>query len=90
MAVMMQAFYWDSPIKEQKEGEWWNYLAEKTPELAATGFNAVWLPPIAMEGMPAMAGTNASPRCKTTVAWISAFAEMTVECNEAGRPFGSR
>jgi alpha-amylase len=46
MAVMMQAFYWDSPIKEQKEGGWWNYLAEKTPELAAAGINAVWLPPI--------------------------------------------
>ena len=25
MAVMMQAFYWDAPIKEQKEGEWWNH-----------------------------------------------------------------
>lgn len=35
MAVMMQAFYWDSPIKEQKEGEWRNFLAEKAPELAS-------------------------------------------------------
>jgi alpha-amylase len=41
---MMQAFYWDAPIKERKEGEWWNYLSEKTPELAAAGINAVWLP----------------------------------------------
>jgi len=46
MAVMMQAFYWDSPIKEQKEGEWWNFLSEKAPELAAAGINALWLPPI--------------------------------------------
>lgn len=46
MAVMMQAFYWDAPIKEQKKGEWWNYLAEKVPELEAAGFNALWLPPI--------------------------------------------
>jgi alpha-amylase len=46
MAVMMQAFYWDAPIKEQKEGEWWNHLSEKAPELAAAGINAMWLPPI--------------------------------------------
>ena len=46
MAVMMQAFYWDAPIKEQKEGEWWNFLSEKAPELAAAGINALWLPPI--------------------------------------------
>jgi alpha-amylase len=46
MAVMMQAFYWDAPIKEQKEGEWWNYLSEKTPELAAAGISALWVPPI--------------------------------------------
>ena len=46
MAVMMQAFYWDAPIKEQKEGEWWNYLSEKAPSLAAAGINALWLPPI--------------------------------------------
>ncbi len=29
MAVMMQAFYWDSPKKEKKEREWWNFVAEK-------------------------------------------------------------
>src|SRR5580693_8271522 len=46
MAVMMQAFYWDAPIKEQKEGEWWNYIAEKVPELEKAGINALWLPPI--------------------------------------------
>jgi hypothetical protein len=23
MAVMMQAFYWDAPINENKRGEWW-------------------------------------------------------------------
>ena len=41
MAVMMQAFYWDAPIKEQKEGEWWNYLAEKAEELAEGGHQCV-------------------------------------------------
>ena len=46
MAVMMQAFYWDSPIKEQKEGEWWNFIAEKAPELGKVGINALWLPPV--------------------------------------------
>ena len=37
MAVMMQAFYWDAPIKEQKEGEWWNFIAEKAEELGKVG-----------------------------------------------------
>jgi alpha-amylase len=46
MAVMMQAFYWDAPAKEDKRGEWWNHLAEKVPDLAAAGFDALWLPPI--------------------------------------------
>ena len=26
MAVMMQRFYWDCAIKEQKRGEWRNFL----------------------------------------------------------------
>ena len=46
MAVMMQAFYWDAPNKEQKEGEWWNFLAEKVEDLGKAGINALWLPPI--------------------------------------------
>ena len=45
MAVMMQAFYRDAPVKEDKRGEWWNTIREKVPELAASGFNALWLPP---------------------------------------------
>ena len=46
MAVMMQAFYWDAAAKENKVGEWWNYVTEKVPELSAVGFDALWLPPI--------------------------------------------
>ena len=23
MAILMQAFYWDAPQRENKEGEWW-------------------------------------------------------------------
>jgi alpha-amylase len=46
MAVMMQAFYWDAPAKENKSGEWWNYVAEKVPQLSASGVNTLWLPPI--------------------------------------------
>jgi alpha-amylase len=34
MAVMMQAFYWDAPIKEKRRGEWWNFVAEKVSSLA--------------------------------------------------------
>ena len=28
MAMMMQGFYWDCAIKEQKKGESWNFLSE--------------------------------------------------------------
>ena len=45
MAVMMQAFYWDAPQSEGKEGEWWNSLAEHVEELGRAGINALWLPP---------------------------------------------
>ena len=45
MAVMMQAFYWDAPQAEGKEGEWWNNLAEHVEELGHAGVNALWLPP---------------------------------------------
>jgi hypothetical protein len=33
MAVMMQGFYWDCAIKEDKKGEWWNYLNAEIPKL---------------------------------------------------------
>jgi alpha-amylase len=46
MAVMMQAFYWDAAAKEEKVGEWWNHLTELVPQLSASGFDALWLPPI--------------------------------------------
>ena len=46
MSVMLQAFYWDSPAKENKVGEWWNVVAEKLESLKAAGFNALWLPPV--------------------------------------------
>src|SRR6201986_2161381 len=52
MAVMMQAFYWDAPIQENKVGEWWNHLTELAPQLAASGFNALWLPPICKAADP--------------------------------------
>jgi alpha-amylase len=52
MAVMMQAFYWDSPVKESKRGEWWNFVAEKVPQLAASGIDSLWLPPFSKAGNP--------------------------------------
>ena len=52
MAVMMQAFYWDAPIKENKRGEWWNCIREKVPQLAASGFNTLWLPPVSKAADP--------------------------------------
>jgi alpha-amylase len=52
MAVMMQAFYWDCAVNEGKRGEWWNYLTEKIPQLSASGFDALWLPPISKAADP--------------------------------------
>ena len=52
MAVMMQAFYWDAPVKENKRGEWWNYLAERAPQLASSGFSTLWLPPFSKAAGP--------------------------------------
>jgi alpha-amylase len=46
MAVMMQAFYWDAPKHENKEHEWWNFVAEKVEDLGKAGINALWLPPV--------------------------------------------
>src|SRR3984957_15619991 len=46
MAILMQAFYWDAPQHENQEGNWWNVIASKVPELANAGINALWLPPI--------------------------------------------
>jgi alpha-amylase len=43
---MMQAFYWDAPRTENKEHEWWNFVADRVEDLGKAGFNALWLPPI--------------------------------------------
>jgi alpha-amylase len=45
MGVMMQCFYWDCPREDGKEFKWWNYVRTKVPELSATGFTSLWLPP---------------------------------------------
>jgi alpha-amylase len=47
MGVLMQAFYWDCPGLENRDGAWWDYVAAKVPELAQAGFTALWLPPAA-------------------------------------------
>jgi alpha-amylase len=46
MAVMMQAFYWDAPILEKQEHNWWNVVAERVEALSASRINALWLPPV--------------------------------------------
>ncbi|HLL74975.1 MAG TPA: alpha-amylase family glycosyl hydrolase [Pyrinomonadaceae bacterium] len=45
MGVMMQAFYWDCPGAEGRDGGWWDYVAGKVPELSRAGFTSLWLPP---------------------------------------------
>ena len=46
MSVMLQAFYWDSPSKENRVGEWWNLVSEQIEILKKVGFNSIWLPPV--------------------------------------------
>ena len=36
----------DDLVLRHKAGEWWNHLRELTPQLAASGINALWLPPV--------------------------------------------
>ncbi|MFZ5904876.1 MAG: alpha-amylase family glycosyl hydrolase [Chloroflexota bacterium] len=50
MGVMMQAFHWDCPREDKKEFQWWNYVREKVPALAAVGFTSLWLPPVHKAG----------------------------------------
>src|ERR1700712_3839827 len=45
MGVLLQAFYWDCPKRDNKEFTWWNFVKEKIPGLNAAGFTALWLPP---------------------------------------------
>src|SRR4051812_46962737 len=45
MSVLMQAFYWDCPKKEDQEFNWWNFVRTKIPALKNVGFTALWLPP---------------------------------------------
>ncbi len=37
--VMLQAFYWDVPL------DWYTEVTQKIPEIAAAGFDNIWLPP---------------------------------------------
>lgn len=39
--LLMQAFGWESA----KHGHWWQLLASKVPDIAASGVTHVWLPP---------------------------------------------
>lgn len=54
MAVMLQGFYWDCVLKEEKQGEWWNYLRAEAPKLGkkGAGFDAIWLPPFSKAANP--------------------------------------
>jgi len=44
--VMLQGFYWDVPVDEaNKNGTWWDNLAQKAPALGEAGFSGIWVPP---------------------------------------------
>lgn len=42
--VMMQGFYWDTPISNS-QGTWWQVLGSRASEFKTAGFTAIWLPP---------------------------------------------
>ena len=46
MGVMFQAFYWDCPVVENLEHEWWIEIKNRVPMLQQAGFTALWLPPV--------------------------------------------
>lgn len=45
MGVLLQAFYWNCPVGETREGTWWSFVASRLQHLKAAGFTALWLPP---------------------------------------------
>ena len=45
MGVMLQAFYWDCPVSEGREHQWWAFVGSRLPAIARAGFTALWLPP---------------------------------------------
>jgi len=46
MGVMLQAFYWDCPVEESREHQWWVEIKNRIPALQRAGFTALWLPPV--------------------------------------------
>ncbi len=46
MGVLMQAFYWNCPAREGRDGAWWTLVSDKVAELNDAGFTALWLPPV--------------------------------------------
>jgi alpha-amylase len=46
MGVMLQAFYWDCPVVESREHQWWVEIKNRIPQLQQVGFTALWLPPV--------------------------------------------
>ena len=55
MGVLLQAFYWDCPSKENVENNWWKFVENKIPKIKAAGFTALWLPPASKAaGKPSM------------------------------------
>jgi len=41
--VMLQAWYWDSPVGEPEQ--WWDKLSRMAPQLREWGFTGLWIPP---------------------------------------------
>jgi alpha-amylase len=58
MGVIMQAFYWDCPLHENAEYNWYNQIKAKVPLLKKAGFTALWLPPASKASSKPSMGYN--------------------------------
>jgi alpha-amylase len=45
VGVLIRAFYWDCPMVDRQEFQWWHFIAIKFPELEKAGITALWPPP---------------------------------------------
>lgn len=43
--ILIQGWYWDSPIPDQNSEEWWDKLSRMAPQLRKWGVTGIWIPP---------------------------------------------
>ena len=46
MKIILQGFYWDAPLIENRCGEWWTFLTDQLASIRSAGIDTIWLPPL--------------------------------------------